>query len=69
MKTEALVASGAGLPLSFQQIDLSPLRPNECLVQMVATGICHTDLKAQEGNSIVKFPIILGHEGIPIPLK
>jgi aryl-alcohol dehydrogenase len=35
---------------------------------MVATGICHTDLKAQDGSSIVKYPVVLGHEGLSTDL-
>jgi hypothetical protein len=60
MRTQAIVTLSAGAPLSMQDIDLDELRPNECLVKRVATGTCHT---AQEGSSIVKYPIVLGHEG------
>jgi hypothetical protein len=63
MRTEALVALEPGASFTLKKIDLDDLRPDECLVQMVATGICHTDIKAAAGRSAVKFPVVLGHEG------
>jgi Zn-dependent alcohol dehydrogenase len=66
MKAKALVTFSPGSGFNLQDIELDALRPEECLVQMVATGICHTDLKSQAGESLVKFPCVLGHEGYPI---
>ena len=63
MKTKALVTLEPKAGFSLQDVQLDTIRPDECLVQMVATGICHTDLKSQAGDSIVKFPCVLGHEG------
>src|SRR5271170_6873946 len=63
MQTQALVALEPGSKFTFRDILLDDLRPDECLVQIVATGICHTDLKSASGGSIVKFPVVLGHEG------
>jgi aryl-alcohol dehydrogenase len=63
MKTKALVTLAPGQGFNLHDVELDDLRPDECLVQMVATGICHTDLKSQAGESIVKFPCVLGHEG------
>lgn len=64
MHTQALVVRQAGSGFSLEDIELDDLRPDECLVQLVATGICHTDLKSSSGGSIVKFPVVLGHEGM-----
>jgi len=63
MQTQALVVQQAGAGFSLEDIELDDLRPDECLIQLVATGICHTDLKSSSGGSIVKFPVVLGHEG------
>jgi aryl-alcohol dehydrogenase len=63
MHTQALVALQPGSGFTLEEIELDDLRPEECLVQLVATGICHTDLKSSSGGSIVKFPVVLGHEG------
>lgn len=69
MRTQALVVLSPGAPFSLEDIDLDELRPDECLIKMVATGICHTDLKAAAGGSIVKHPIVLGHEGLSLRIE
>jgi S-(hydroxymethyl)glutathione dehydrogenase/alcohol dehydrogenase len=64
MKTRAAVAWEAGKPLSIEEVDLEGPRAGEVLVEMMATGICHTDaytLSGQDSEGI--FPSILGHEG------
>jgi aryl-alcohol dehydrogenase len=61
--TEAAVVHEAATPFSCEEVELDDPRPNEVLVRLVATGLCHTDLSAQAG--IVPFPLpgVLGHEG------
>jgi aryl-alcohol dehydrogenase len=66
MLTQALVVREPNEKFLLQDIELDELHDDEVLVEMVATGICHTDLKSAGGGSIVKFPVVLGHEGISL---
>ena len=64
MKTRAAVAVAAGKPLEIMEVDLEGPRAGEVLVEIKATGICHTDeftLSGADPEGI--FPAILGHEG------
>ncbi|MGI6853027.1 S-(hydroxymethyl)glutathione dehydrogenase/class III alcohol dehydrogenase [Mesorhizobium sp. 1B3] len=64
MKTRAAVAFAAGKPLEIVEVDLEGPREGEVLVEIKATGICHTDeftLSGADPEGI--FPAILGHEG------
>ncbi len=64
MKTRAAVAFEAGKPLEIAEVDLDGPREGEVLVEVKATGICHTDeftLSGADPEGI--FPAILGHEG------
>ncbi|MCO5081268.1 MAG: S-(hydroxymethyl)glutathione dehydrogenase/class III alcohol dehydrogenase [Rhizobiaceae bacterium] len=64
MKTRAAVAVAAGKPLEIMEVDLDGPRAGEVLVEIKATGICHTDeftLSGADPEGI--FPAILGHEG------
>jgi S-(hydroxymethyl)glutathione dehydrogenase/alcohol dehydrogenase len=64
MKTRAAVAWAAGQPLSIETIDLEGPKPGEVLVEIRATGICHTDQYTLSGaDPEGLFPAILGHEG------
>jgi S-(hydroxymethyl)glutathione dehydrogenase/alcohol dehydrogenase len=70
MKTKAAVAWKAGQPLSIETVDLAPPRAGEVLVQVKATGICHTDeftLSGADPEGL--FPAILGHEGAGVVLE
>ena len=67
MKTKAAVAWEAGKPLSIEEVDLEGPKAGEVLVEMMATGICHTDAYTLSGmDSEGVFPSILGHEGAGI---
>src|SRR6478672_4833107 len=67
MKTRAAVAVAAGKPLEIHEVDLDGPRAGEVLVEIKATGICHTDAYTLEGkDSEGIFPSILGHEGAGI---
>jgi len=67
MKTRAAVAWAANQPLSIETVDLAGPSAGEVLVEIMATGICHTDAYTLSGlDSEGKFPAILGHEGAGI---
>ncbi|MBT7333142.1 MAG: S-(hydroxymethyl)glutathione dehydrogenase/class III alcohol dehydrogenase [Gammaproteobacteria bacterium] len=64
MDTRAAVAWAAGEPLSLETVQVSGPRAGEVLVEIMATGICHTDAYTLSGaDSEGLFPSILGHEG------
>ena len=70
MKTRAAVAWKVNEPLSIEEVDLEGPRAGEVLVEIKATGICHTDLYTLSGaDSEGLFPSILGHEGAGIVLE
>jgi S-(hydroxymethyl)glutathione dehydrogenase/alcohol dehydrogenase len=67
MKTRAAVATKAGAPLSIETVDLEGPKAGEVLVEIMATGICHTDAYTLSGaDPEGLFPAILGHEGAGI---
>lgn len=67
MKTRAAVAVEAGKPLEIMEVDLEGPRDEEVLVEIMATGICHTDEFTLSGaDPEGMFPAILGHEGAGI---
>jgi len=67
MKTRAAVAWKAGQPLTIETVDLEGPRAGEVLVEVKATGICHTDWFTLSGaDPEGLFPAILGHEGAGI---
>jgi S-(hydroxymethyl)glutathione dehydrogenase/alcohol dehydrogenase len=67
MKTRAAVAWEAQKPLTIETVDIDGPKPGEVLVEVMATGICHTDAYTLSGlDSEGKFPVILGHEGAGI---
>jgi S-(hydroxymethyl)glutathione dehydrogenase/alcohol dehydrogenase len=67
MKTRAAVAHRAGAPLSIETVDLEGPRHGEVLVEIKATGVCHTDQFTLSGDDPEGlFPAILGHEGAGI---
>ena len=67
MKTRAAVAFEAKKPLEIVELDLEGPKAGEVLVEIMATGICHTDAYTLDGlDSEGIFPSILGHEGAGI---
>src|SRR6267378_3232754 len=67
MKTRAAVAFEAKKPLEIVELDLEGPKAGEVLVEIKATGICHTDAYTLDGfDSEGIFPSILGHEGAGI---
>ncbi|MFT6877745.1 MAG: S-(hydroxymethyl)glutathione dehydrogenase/alcohol dehydrogenase [Granulosicoccus sp.] len=70
MKTRAAVAFAAGQPLEIVEVDLEGPKAGEVLVEIKATGICHTDEFTRSGaDPEGAFPAILGHEGAGIVLE
>ena len=70
MKTRAAVAFGAGKPLEVLEVDLEGPRAGEVMIELKATGICHTDAFTLSGDDPEgEFPTILGHEGAGIVVE
>ena len=63
MRIQAAVTASQGAPFDVQPIELDALRPDEVLVEVAATGICHTDLIVRDQWYPVPLPAVLGHEG------
>ena len=64
MDVKAAVAFGSGKPLSIETVQLEPPQAGEVLVEIKATGVCHTDAYTLSGaDPEGLFPTILGHEG------
>ena len=64
METRAAVAFAAGEPLKVETVQLDGPKPGEVLVEIKATGICHTDAYTLSGaDPEGLFPAIMGHEG------
>src|SRR6202008_4321060 len=67
MKTRAAVAFAPKTPLEIVELDLDGPKAGEVLVEIMATGICHTDAYTLDGfDSEGLFPSVLGHEGAGI---
>lgn len=67
MKTKAAVCYAAGQPLVIESVDLEGPRAGEVMVELKATGVCHTDEFTRSGGDPEGlFPAIFGHEGAGI---
>ena len=70
MKVQAAVAWAAGKPLEIETVDLEGPKAFEVLVELKATGICHTDEFTRSGaDPEGLFPAILGHEGAGVVVE
>ncbi len=70
MKTKAAVAHKAGSPLTIEDIDIEGPRAGEVLIEMKATGVCHTDAYTMSGaDPEGLFPAVLGHEGAGVVVE
>ena len=70
METRAAVAHAAGKPLVIETVRLDGPKAGEVLVEIKATGVCHTDeftLSGADPEGL--FPTILGHEGAGIVVE
>ena len=65
-KMKAAVVHAFGQPLVIEEVNVPEVPPGQILVRIVASGVCHTDLHAAEGDWPVKppLPFIPGHEGV-----
>ena len=70
MKTKAAIAFEAGKPLEICEVDLEGPKSGEVLIELKATGICHTDAFTLSGDDPEgAFPAILGHEGAGVVVE
>jgi len=70
MKTRAAVAWKAGAPLTIETLDLDGPKAGEVLVEIKATGVCHTDYYTLSGaDPEGLFPSVLGHEGAGVVVE
>src|SRR3954464_12807040 len=70
MKTRAAVAWKAGQPLEVVEVDLAGPKTGEVLVEIKATGVCHTDEFTRSGGDPEGlFPVIFGHEGAGVVVE
>lgn len=70
METRAVVAHQAGAPLSIESVTLGGPKAGEVMVEIKATGICHTDaftLSGEDPEGL--FPAVLGHEGAGVVVE
>jgi aryl-alcohol dehydrogenase len=63
MRITAAVVESRCAPFVLQELELGELRPDEVLVRVAASGICHTDLICRDQWIPVPLPAVLGHEG------
>jgi S-(hydroxymethyl)glutathione dehydrogenase / alcohol dehydrogenase len=64
MKVKAAICWEPQKPLAVEEIDIEGPKAGECLVRLVATGVCHTDAYTMSGRDPSGlFPAVLGHEG------
>jgi len=62
IRAEGVVVREAGAAPEVEQIVVQPPGPGEVRVRLLASGVCHTDLHAQQGHFGRSFPYLLGHE-------
>lgn len=63
---KAAVVRKAGGPFEIEAVSLQTPQPDEVLVRIIATGMCHTDIAMRDQIYPVPMPIVLGHEGAGI---
>jgi aryl-alcohol dehydrogenase len=64
MRTAAAVLDGSGKRFDVEDVEIDEPRAGEVLVRLIATGVCHTDAVAQQGDLPFPLPGVLGHEGV-----
>ncbi len=70
MKVKAAVALTPGKPLTIEEVDLEGPKPGEVLIEIKASGVCHTDAYTLSGRDPEGlFPCILGHEGAGVVVE
>lgn len=68
MKIQAAVTHSQGAAFAIEEVALSGPGPNEVLIRIVATGVCHTDAVGRD-LGVTPYPVVLGHEGSGIVEK
>ena len=63
MKTQAAVFRRPHEPLAIEDVDLGPLKAQDVLVEIAASGVCHSDVHVYEGLRDWPTPMVMGHEG------
>ncbi|KXS15945.1 alcohol dehydrogenase zinc-binding domain protein [Gonapodya prolifera JEL478] len=68
---KAAVAEKHNAPLVIKEVPVPSVEPDEVLVKIVASGICHSDLHIADGEmpAMMRLPLIPGHEGVGIVVK
>ena len=66
MKITAAVVHERGGPFAIETLDLCDPRADELLVEVIACGMCATDLHGRDGYYPTKYPKVFGHEGAGI---
>ena len=77
MKVKAALIFDQGLPKPYrksrpvkvEQVDISGPAKTEIMVQVVAAGVCHSDLSAVNGTRVRPVPMVLGHEGAGVVVE
>jgi aryl-alcohol dehydrogenase len=70
LSIQAAVVRSPGIPFTLEDAVIDDPRPDELLVRVVATGICHTDAGMRDQNGPgAPFPVVLGHEGAGVVVK
>ena len=63
------ILTGLNQPFQIEELVWDEPRDNEVAVQVVASGVCHTDWHCVVGDYAVEYPILVGHEGVGIITK
>jgi aryl-alcohol dehydrogenase len=63
MRRDGGCSARKGAPFRIESADIDAPRPEEVIVRMVATGVCHTDLLVRNQDYPTPLPAVLGHEG------
>lgn len=69
MKTTVYALEGLNQAFQKREVEVAEPDSHEVLVELVASGICHSDLNVVNGISPAQMPIVLGHEGTGIVKK
>lgn len=69
MKTRAAIAHAPEAPLAIETVELDGPREGEVLIQVKATGLCHSDLHVCTGAVPWQFPTVLGHEAAGVVVE
>jgi S-(hydroxymethyl)glutathione dehydrogenase / alcohol dehydrogenase len=63
---KAVVLRTVGQPAAVEELTFRPVSRHEVIVQLAASGVCHTDLSVRDGGMPALLPCTLGHEGAGI---